>query len=67
MKYADLAQEIDFLSFFTLKSEGSSSKPIILGEPSVIGEFADSFSFQIDPPDFNVIQVLKLGFLEEIT
>ena len=51
MKYTDLAQELDFLSFIALKSGvgGSSSKPIIVGEPSVIEEFADSFYFQEDP------------------
>ena len=30
----------------------TSSKPIILGEPSLKGEFADNFGFQEDPPDF---------------
>ena len=32
------------------KIGGSSSKPIILGEPSVKGEIADNFGFQEDPP-----------------
>ena len=57
MKYADLAQGTDFLGSVALKSGGSSSKPIILGEPSEIGEFADIFGFPEDPPDFKVIQV----------
>ena len=57
MKYADLAQGTDFLGSVALKSGGSSSKPIILRELTVIGEFADSFGFQEDPPDFKVIQV----------
>ena len=57
MKYADLAQGTDFLGSVALKSGGSSSKPIILGELSVIGEYADIFGFQEDPPDFKVIQV----------
>ena len=55
MKYADLAQGIDFLGSIALKSGGSSSKPIILGEVSVNGEIADNFGFQEDPPDFKVI------------
>ena len=55
MKYADLAQGTDFLGSVALKSGGSSSKPIILGEPSVKGEIADNFGFQEDPPDFKVI------------
>ena len=57
MKYDDLAQGIDFLGSIALKSGGSSSKPIILGEASVNGEIADNFGFQEDPPDFKVIQV----------
>ena len=39
MKYADLAQEIDFLSFRALKLGESSLKPIILGELSVKRQF----------------------------
>ena len=55
MKYVDLAQGTDFLGSVALKSGGSSSKPIILVEPSVKGEIADHFGFQEDPPDFKVI------------
>ena len=48
------------------KIGGSSSKPIILGELSVIGKFADSFGFQEDPPIlklFKDIQVSNFHFL----
>ena len=62
MKYADLAQGIDFLGSIALKSGGSSSKPIILGEPSEIGEFADSCGFLEDPPILKLFRFESLDF-----
>ena len=62
MKYADLAQGTDFLGSVALKSGGSSSKPIILGEPSVKGEIADNFGFQEDPPILKLFRFENLDF-----
>ena len=51
-RWPKTAKIITFILIFGSKVP---SKPIILGEPSEIGEFADIFGFPEDPPDFKVI------------